>query len=302
MKPTVTPSGAALGARVDNIDLSKPITDEEFDFIEKAFHDNLVIAISGKPYDDESLIRFGKRLGELELNVAQTFRDDNLPQINVLSNLTVDGKPLGSADAGQMWHTDLCYNRISGRATVLHAHLVPTRDGQPLGDTAFRNMYQAYEALAPELRARLDQLEAVHEFEQLWSAMIARGSKRPPYTDEQRAEKPAVVHPVVLVHPWTGRKALYVNRALTKSIIGLSPSESDELLNFLFDHAEDPRFAYAHKWQVGDTLIWDNCASIHLATGGYDASTPRLMHRVQVLGDEALYRQHNKDRGGRYYV
>ena len=176
------------------------------------------------------------------------------------------------------------------------------RDGKPLGDTAFGNMYQAYEALPADLQRRLDRLDAVHEFEKIWSTMIASGSKRPAFTDAQRAEKPAVVHPVVLVHPWTGRKALYVNRGVTQTIIGLARAESDELLAFLFDHAEQPEFAYAHKWRVGDTLMWDNCASIHLATGGYDSSTPRLMHRVQVLGDEALYRQRNSNRGGRLHA
>ena len=302
MNPTVTPSGAALGARIDNIDLSRPLTDATFDLVEKAFHEHLVIANSGQPYDDASLIRFGKRLGELEINVAKVFHQDRLPQVTVLSNLTVDGKPLGSADAGQMWHTDMSYNRISGRATVLHAHKVPVRDGKPLGDTAFRNLYQAYEALPAALRTRLDGLDAVHEFEKLWQTMIAKGSRRPPYTDAQRAEKPAVVHPLVLVHPWTGRRALYINRGLTKAIAGLPAGESDELLGFLFDHAEQPRFGYAHKWQVGDTLVWDNCASIHLATGGYDSSTPRLMHRVQVTGDESRYRLHNKERGGRLHA
>ena len=302
MMPTVTPSGTGIGARIDNVDLSKPLTDEEFDFCEEAFHDYLVVAISGRPYDDESLIRFGKRLGELEISVAKSFHHDSLPQVTVLSNLTINGKPLGSSDAGQMWHTDMSYNRISGRASVLHAHQVPMKDGKPLGDTAFHNMYQAYEVLPAHLRARLDGLDAVHEFEKLWLTMIANGSKRPPYTDAQRAEKPAVVHPVVLVHPWTGRKALYVNRGLTKSIIGLPQAESDELLDFLFEHTEKTDFEYRHKWRVGDTLVWDNCASIHLATGGYDSSTPRLMHRVQVLGNERLYRQRNKERGGRFYA
>lgn len=302
MKPTVTPSGEALGARIDNIDLSKPLTDEEFDIFEKAFHEYGVVAISGKPYDDESLVRFGQRLGELEISVAKSFHHDRIPWVTVLSNMTVDGKPLGSSDAGQMWHTDMSYNRISGRATVLHAHKVPVKDGKPLGDTAFHNMYLAYAALPADLRARLDTMDAVHEFEKLWLTMIANGSKRPPYTDAQRAEKPPVVHPVVLTHPWTGRKALYINRGLTKSIIGLSKGESDELLDFLFNHVEKPDYEYRHKWRVGDTLVWDNCASIHLATGGYDTSTPRLMHRVQVLGNEQLYRQRNKERGGRFYA
>lgn len=302
MNPTVTPSGAALGARIDDIDISQPLSDETFAFIEDAFHEHLVVCISGKPYDDKALTRFGKHFGELEINVAKSFHHTQYPQVTVLSNLVVDGKPLGSSDAGQRWHTDMSYNRIAGRATILHSHKVPTRYGKPLGDTAFRNMYQAYETLPAEVRRKIDGLDAVHEFEKIWTMMIAGGSKRPAFTDAQRAEKPAVVHPVVLIHPWTGRKALYVNRGVTQSINGFPKAESDELLDFLFDHAEQAEFAYSHQWRVGDTLIWDNCASIHLATGGYDASTPRLMHRVQVLGNESLYREKNRERGGRHHA
>ena len=217
----------------------------------------------------------------------------------MLTNAVVDGKLAASADAGQTWHTDMSYNRIAGRATVLHAHVIPMRDGAPLGDTAFRSMHKAYEALPAAMRARLDALESVHEFEKIWDMMRAKGSPRPAFTDAQRAQKPPVVHPVVLVHPWTGRKGIYVNRGLTQFITGMPRSESDALLEFLYDHCEKTEFGYQHKWRTGDTLVWDNCASIHLATGGYDSSTPRLMHRVQVLGNEPLYRERNGRLGGR---
>lgn len=302
VKPSVSPSGAALGARIDNIDLSRALSEEQRRVIEAAFHEHVVIAVSGEPYDEASLIRFGSMWGPLETNVARNFHHKEFPQVNVLSNLVVDGKPLGSPDAGQGWHTDMSYNRIAGRATVLHAHKVPVREGRPLGDTAFRNMYLAYEALPPAMRLQLEGLEAVHEFEKFWNAMLAKGSKRPPFTDAQRAEKPAVVHPLILVHPWTGRKSLFVNRGVTQSILGMPEAQSKDLLEYLFDHAESPRFAYSHQWRVGDTLMWDNCASIHLATGGYDHTTPRLMYRVQVLGDERLYRERNGLLGGRLYA
>ena len=301
MNPVVTPSGAALGARIDNVDLSRPITPACFSVIERAVHDHGVICVSGQPYDDASLTRFGALFGELEVNVAKSFHSAQYPSVTVLSNALVDGKPAASADAGQVWHTDMSYNRISGRVSILHAHVIPMRGGTPLGDTAFRNMHRACEALPDDVRQRIEGREAVHQFEKIWSMMIARGSTRPPFTDAQRAQKPAVVHPVVLVHPWTGRRALYVNRGLTQSIVGMPKKESDELLAFLFDHAEKAAFGYVHKWRVGDTLVWDNCASIHLATGGYDPSTPRLMHRVQVLGNEALYRQRNGTLGGRLH-
>lgn len=301
---TVTPSSQyPFGCRIDGIDIGQGIDDASFRIVEEALHRHLVVVVSGTPYDPPRLIEFGSRLGPLEISVAKSFHHGAFPAVTVLSNRTLDGKPEGSSDAGQMWHTDMSYNRVAGRASVLHAHQVPFRDGKPLGDTAFRDMHAAYEALPPDLRERLDPLEAVHEFEKIWTQMRARpGSTRPPYTDAQRQQKPPVVHPVVLRHPWTGRKALYVNRGLTQRILGMDPDESTRLLEFLFDHSEQPRFEFRQHWRVGDTLIWDNCATIHLATGGYGNDTPRVMIRTQVLGDEARYRRANGELGNRALI
>jgi taurine dioxygenase len=297
---TVSPSGQyTFGCRIEGIDLGKDLDARSFKRIEDALHQHLVVCVSGSPYGPEQLVRFGRWLGPLEVSVARSFHHGSVPEVTVLSNRVIDGRAEGSSDAGQMWHTDMSYNRIAGRASVLHAHQVPMREGRALGDTAFRDMHAAYDALPQAMRERLDQLEAVHEFEKIWNAMRSRGSPRPEYTDAQRRQKPAVVHPVVLRHPWTGRKGLYVNRGLTQRILGVSNRESDELLEDLYEHTENERFQYRHVWRVGDTLIWDNCATIHLATGGYGPDTPRVMIRTQVLGDEARYRRFNGVLGGR---
>jgi taurine dioxygenase len=295
---TVSPSARyPFGCRIDGLDIGQGVDSESFAIVEAALHKHLVVCISGKPYGPEQLVAFGKWLGPLEISVARSFHHGSVPEVTVLSNRIIEGRPEGSADAGQMWHTDMSYNRVAGRASVLHSHQIPMREGRALGDTAFRDMHAAYEALPEAMRARLDTLEAVHEFEKIWDTMRARGSPRPPYTDAQRRQKPPVVHPVVLRHPWTGRKALYVNRGLTRYILGLPRSESDDLLEYLYQHAEDERFEYRHVWRVGDTLIWDNCATIHLATGGYGPETPRVMIRTQVLGDEARYAAANGSMG-----
>lgn len=288
-----------FGCRINGVDIGQGIDDAVFARIEAALHRHLVVCVSGVPYGPQSLVDFGQYWGPLEISVARSFHHGEVPQVTVLSNRTIDGRPEGSPDAGQMWHTDMSYNPIGGRVSVLHAHQVPMREGRALGDTAFRDMHAAYEDLPADLRARLDGLEAVHEFEKIWSQMRARGSSRPEYTDAQRREKPPVVHPVVIRHPWTGRKALFVNRGLTQRILGLSADESDSLLGFLYAHTEDPRYEFRHVWRVGDTLIWDNFATIHLATGGYGTDTPRVMIRTQVLGNEALYRRANGPLGGR---
>lgn len=302
MPITVTPSGEALGARIDGVDLSQPLTSDQKSFIEKVFLDYLVIAISGNPYGQHELTQFGELFGDLEISAAKSYHDQQFPHVNILSNIVIDGKPLGSPDAGQVWHTDMSYNCISGRATILHAHKVPSRDGQSLGNTQFRNMHRAYKALPISIRERIDKLEAVHSFEKVWQDMIAKGSKRPAFTEDQRRQKPAVVHPVVLLHPWTGKRALYVNRGMTESIVGMDKKEGETLLSLIIEHTEKKEFGYSHKWRTGDTLIWDNCASIHTATADYDRTMPRHMYRVQVLGNEELYRQRNILLGGRFHL
>ena len=297
----LTPSSQyPFGCRIEGVNIKAGVDEQTAQLISEALNKHMVVCVSGEPYGSEQLVNWATKIGPLEINVSKAFQNSQYPQVMTLSNVMVDGKPQGLADAGQEWHTDMSYNRISGRATILHAHQVPFKDGRALGDTAFRNMYAAYEALPQALKEKLDPLEAVHDFENLWTHMRARpGSLRKPFTDAQRKEKPPVAHPVVLRHPWTGRKSLYVNRGLTTKIIGLSEHDSRSTLDFLFDHQEQVDFEYRHEWRVGDTLMWDNCASIHLATGGYSAEQPRVMIRTQILGDEVRYRQTNGALGGR---
>ena len=289
-----------FGCRIDGADIAAGITDAEREAIEDALHRHQVVCVSGQPYGDESLVAFGRHFGALTVNVTKAFHSERRPEVMVLSNEVVDGKPKGASDAGQIWHTDMSYDRIAGRATILHAHKVPIAvGGTALGDTDFRDTHAVYEGLPADMKRRLDSLEAVHDVETLWNQMLARGSQRGPFTDDQRRQKPPVVHPVVLTHPWTRRKALYVARGNTSHILGMPRTESDELLAFLFDLQEKSDFVYRHKWRVGDTLMWDNCACIHLATGGYGIDQPRVMIRVQVAGDEARYRAANGGKGAR---
>ncbi len=297
---TITPSDKyAFGARIDGIDIGAGIDDKTAGVIESALNEHAVICVSGEPYGPPELVNFSRHFGALEINVAKTFHHGAIPEVNVLSNRVIDGKPEGSPDAGQVWHTDLSYNRVVGRASILHAHQVPFKDGKALGDTAFRSMYLAYENLPKDIKERLEGKEACHEFEKMWTQMIAKGSKRAAYTDAQRAEKPPVVHPVFLTHPWTGRKCLFVNRGLTQFILGIPREESDDLLEWLFDYEEGEEFEYRHEWRVGDTVIWDNCATIHCATGGYTTDQHRVMIRTQVLGNEDKYTAANAPLGAR---
>jgi taurine dioxygenase len=290
----VTRLGNHIGARIDGVDLSR-LDDAGFAALEHEFHAHGVIAISDQRLAERQLIDFSRRFGELELNVASSFHHPDYPYVNILSNKRrADGTPMGSPDAGQGWHTDMSYNPVPARASILYALEVPMRDGKPLGDTLFAGMGAAWDALDPELRARLARLQAVHHFSKFYDYMIEeKGSLRPRLTEGQKASKPPVVHPMALRHPYTGRFCLYCDPGYTLRVLGLADDESAALLKRLFAFQTRDEFLYRHRWRVGDVLIWDNIATIHMATGGYSGAEPRLMHRTQVLGDAARYRAAN---------
>ena len=290
----VTRLGHHLGARIDGVDLGR-LDAAGFAAIEGAFHEHGVIAISDQRLDEAALIAFSRRFGELETNVSSSFHHPAHPHINILSNKRrADGSLMGSPDAGQGWHADMSYNSVPARASLLYALEVPMRGGEPLGDTLFASMTAAYDALEPALKERLHGLAAVHHFAKFYDYMIAqKASPRPKLTAAQEATKPPVVHPMVVRHPHTGRPCLYCDPGYTVRVADLGEDESAALLQQLFAFQTQDDFLYRHKWRVGDVLIWDNIAAIHMATGGYRADEHRLMHRTQILGDAARFRAAN---------
>src|SRR5205807_6381867 len=168
--------------------------------------------------------------GDLEVHVSNVYQEPGIPEVMILSNIVEDGKPIGLADAGQDWHTDMSYARMIAFANVLYAVKVPRRDGVTLGNTEFSNMHAAYADLPADVKARLNGLTATHDFDKFWSMMVKRpGSKRAPLSDAQRKARPPVSHPVVLTHPITGRKVPHDNPAHTVNLNELPPDESHAL-------------------------------------------------------------------------
>jgi taurine dioxygenase len=280
----IVPSGGALGARIEGIDLGQPVSEEDFKLLLRALGAHGVLCFPHQRLTTDAFARFGRMFGELEINVANQFHEPDFPEVMVLSNMTRDGKPVGLGDAGQGWHTDMSYSRDIALANVLYAIRVPLRDGRPLGDTQFRNMHLAYEDLPADIKRRLAGRTATHDFAKFWDMMRARpGSQRAPLTPQQRAKRPPVSQPIFRTHPITGRTILYCNPGYAMRIDGLTEAESDELLGFLFRHQEQPRYFHAHHWTEGDVLMWDNIGTVHNAVPDYAADEPRYMRRVQVM-------------------
>jgi taurine dioxygenase len=227
---------------------------------------------------------FAERFGELEINVAGAFQEPGIPEVMILSNIVRDGKPIGMADAGQDWHTDMSYSKTIAFANVLYALEVPRRGGKVLGDTEFSSMHAAYEGLPPDLKRKLDGMTVLHDFNKFWEMMRReKGSKRPALTEAQRKAKPPVSHPIFLTHPITGRKVLYANPGYSMRINELPGKESEETLQLLFEHQLKPEYRYRHQWAEGDLLMWENFGTIHNAIADYGPDEHRLIRRCQVM-------------------
>ena len=197
----IRPGGGAMGARIEDIDLARPIAEDHFRDILRALGAYGVLCFPGQRIDTKHLAAFGRMFGELEINVANQFHEPGFPEVMVLSNMTAHGKPIGLADAGQGWHTDMSYSTEIALANVLYALKVPMR-GRPLGETQFRNMHAAYADLPSAIKSRLQGRTATHDFAKFWDMMRARpGSRRAALTPEQRAKKPPVSQPIFRMHP-----------------------------------------------------------------------------------------------------
>ena len=198
------------------------------------------------------------------------------PGVMLISNIREDGKPIGALPDGEMqFHTDQCYMERPAMASMLYAIEVPKAGG----NTLFANGYLAYETLPEAVKRRLAGRRALNAYDYDNAATIRGASVRD--------DAPFYAHPVVRTHPATGRKALYVNRLMTRRIEGMAPDESEALLNLLFEHQERPKFVYEHVWRPGDLVLWDNRCALHARTD-FSPNERRLMRRVTILGEKPV--------------
>jgi taurine dioxygenase len=291
------PNDSSIGVRIEGIDLSKAINERQFATILSALGEYGVLCFPKQTLDARALKAFSEKFGTLQGSPTGTYCEPDVPEVMLLSNIVENGKPIGLADAGQDWHTDMSYNDVVGFTNVLHGIKIPHRDGKPLGNTVFANMHAAFDDLSPVLKSKLANATATHDFNKFWEEMRKRpGSTRPALTPEQRAQRPPSVHPVFLTHPITGRKVLYCNPGYAIRINELDEAESDAVLAELFHHQLQPKYQHAHRWSEGDVLMWDHISTLHNAIPDYRPDEPRLIKRCQVMADRifdpAFVREH----------
>ena len=264
----------ALGAEILGIDLRDPIDDALKQNFLDAWHQHLVLLLRDQVLDEDAQVRFAETFGTLAKTTSGRAFSVKHPSVMLVSNIREDGKPIGALPDGEMhFHSDQCHQATPAKATMLYSIEIP-RTG---GNTLFANAYAAYETLPEDIRRRIAGRRALNAYT---ADTMLRSAN---YDDA----KSSCWHPVVRTHPATGRKALYVNRLMTREIEGLPRQESEAILQKLFDHQEQPRFVYEHVWRVGDIVMWDNRCTLH-ARSDFSAGERRLLRRVTILGEKPV--------------
>ena len=272
----VTPVGGCIGAEIGGVDLRTDLSDETVAEIRKAWLAHLVVFFRDQPLTPEQFLAFAHRIGTPGRYPFVPGMAD-YPEI-----IEVKKMPHETVNFGGIWHSDTAYLERPPMASMLLAREVPSAGG----DTEFANMYAAFDALSDGLKSFLRSLSAVN------SSAMADVSK----TREDRiadaaeagheaAEDHEAVHPVVRIHPETGRQSLYINVAHTARFDGMTEEESQPLLQYLFAHQSKPEFTCRFRWEVGSLALWDNRCAMHNPINDYHGQL-RVMHRITFEGDK----------------
>jgi len=276
---------AALGAEIDGVDASRPLPQAHIDAIEAAWRERLVVVFRGQDLSDPQLIAFSKNFGELDPPGPNPYGEPfnkAHPELNVISNVIENGKPMGNLGDGEaVWHADMTYVEVPPKAAMLHALEVPPAESG--GNTYFANMFAAYEILPADLKKTADGRIAVHDASRNSAGILRKGYKE--VTDVR--ETVGAHHPLVRTDPRTGRKALFLGRRPSAYVLGLDVADSEALLDALWAHATQPRFAMRHEWKIGDLVMWNNLSVLH-RRDPFDPKTRRVMHRSQIKGNERI--------------
>src|SRR5271154_5439953 len=269
----------ALGAEIVGVDL-RNLGPSQFAAVKRAWHDHQVVLVRGQTLSDQDLIAFSRRFGDLDwAPVQETGRRfvEGLPEIYIVSNVTVNGEPIGSLGAGEaVWHTDMSYLAMPPKASMLYSLEIPNSGG----NTSFCSMYAIYDALPAKLKERIAGLEIKHDGTYNSGGYVRQGGTA---TDNPRTS-PGALHPLVCTHPDTGRRMLSLGRRRNAYIGGLELAESEALLDELWSYVDLPQFAWEHVWRVGDLVLWDNRCTMH-RRDAFDSKERRIMHRTQVKGE-----------------
>jgi len=274
MSLTVTPISSALGAQIDGVDLTRPLSLEQRDAIEQALLQHQVIFFKNQVITPQQQARFAANFGDLHIHPIYPNVPEQ-PEVLVLDTAVTDVRD------NAVWHTDVTFLPTPALGAVLSAKQLPAFGG----DTLWASGIAAFEGLSKPLQVLLDGLTATHDFTK--SFPLERFGSTPEDLarwEQTRKNNPPLSHPVVRTHPVSGRKSLFVNEGFTTKINELSEAESEAILKLLFAHATRPEYTIRWRWQENDVAFWDNRVTQHYAVDDYRPNR-RVMHRATILGD-----------------
>lgn len=293
----IVSTGAAVGAEVHGVDFSKSVPDDVARALTAAWHTHLVLLIRNQNLSQRQFLDAASLFGEPQVGAAHKYLREGgkldakgaelVPEISVLSNLGPDGTPvkenngLGSLEV--VWHSDNSYIEAPPAGSTLYAREIPD-DGS--GKTSFNNQYLAYEELPGDLRAAISGRSSKQDASRNSAGVLRAGIKKPETPDEV----PGPMHPLVRIHPDTGRKALYLGRRRqwpSQFIAGMAHDESETLLDRLWAHATQDKYTWTHSWRVGDMLVWDNRCTMHYREP-VNSAQRRVMWRTVFAGDQVI--------------
>lgn len=286
MALNITPLKDGTGAGITGIDLRTPVSDADLAAIRDALDTHLLLSFPRQEVDGPQQVDFAKRFGPLDIHVLEQYNHSEHPEIFMLSNEIVDGKPLGMSDAGSYWHSDFAFRPKPAYVTMLHAKKIPSQGG----NTLFADMYAAYDALDEETRRNLVGRTAVQRYRKR-DDTLGKGTGVA-MTAAQQAKTPDVAHPLVRAHPVSRRNALFAPIGTTAEIDGLPEDESADILKMLFAHMIEDHFVSEYAWTVGDLVFWDNRFTMHKATSDeLSGEESRTLFRTTSMGEVPIMGQ-----------
>ncbi|MEM9202197.1 MAG: TauD/TfdA family dioxygenase [Actinomycetota bacterium] len=268
---TVTPKGVTLGAEISDVALSGDLADEVIAEIRRALVEYKVIVFREQELTAAEHVGFAQRFGELEVHPFLPGKD-GFPELVRFEK----GADTGGFENG--WHHDVTWRETPSLGAILRAVQVPLTGG----DTLFSDMAAAYDGLDEDMKARLEGLEAAHDYLLAFGSVVPDDKKA-----EMRAQYPVVHHPVVRTHPESGRKLLFVNAYFTSHVIGLAEERSNELLRYLVSRAAITEYQYRVQWEPNTVVFWDNRMVQHYAASDYYPDV-RIMERASIVGDRPV--------------
>jgi len=275
----VRPLHAAFGAEILGISLEQAVSDAFFPAIHQAFLAYQLLLFRQVDLPPATQVAFARRFGEVQIHPMAQYRLPGHPEIYLLHNLDRYGNPNGRhPDLGTLyWHSDGSWRERTGHATLMYAEICPEKGGE----TQFSDMYGAWAHLSPEWKTRLAGLKAIHNLD--FSRTRRQGYE--PLSPQQKALVPPVAHPILRIHPETGRQCLFLGDH-AESIEGMSYAEGRALIEEINELATLDHLVYAHRWTPGECIVWDNRCLMHRATSYDPAIERRKMRRCTTNGDK----------------